>query len=71
MVIMIESTNEITQIDGVPVRVWLGTTDRGIKCKLFIHRIAVHKQSDHEEFDFVLRTELPLFQSVPLAKILP
>lgn len=35
----IESTNIITNIDGVPCRVWRGHTPAGRPIELYIHRI--------------------------------
>lgn len=51
MRIQIESTKEITTLDGVPCRVWRGTTERGIDCFVFVHRVAVHKADDGAEFE--------------------
>ncbi len=66
MKIQIESTDEITTLDGVPCRVWRGTTERGIDCFVFVHRIAVHKADDAAEFEAELAemdtpSTLPLF----------
>jgi hypothetical protein len=55
MKISIESTDQITEIKGVPVRHWLGTTERGIPVHVFVHLIAVHKDEDCSQFDAELR----------------
>jgi hypothetical protein len=39
--ILIASSDIITELDGVPVRVWYGTTENGTRCLLFVHRIMV------------------------------
>lgn len=39
-----------TELDGVPCRLWHGTTDKGTPCKVFVHRIAV-EESRNEEFE--------------------
>ena len=40
MKLTIESTDTLTHIDGVPVRLWRGTTEAGNPVDLFIHRVA-------------------------------
>jgi len=37
--ITIEATDTTTDLDGVPVRVWHGTTDNGGGVVVFVHRI--------------------------------
>jgi hypothetical protein len=37
--ITIESTDVITTIDGVPVRLWCGITEQGTRCDVFVVRI--------------------------------
>lgn len=41
MKITIESTPDLTTIDGVEVRRWNGTTEAGTPCMVFVRRIAV------------------------------
>ncbi|MCU6767357.1 hypothetical protein OCV73_00070 [Barnesiella propionica] len=43
MKIIIENTNKIVELNGVPARIWEGLTDSGIKVHCFITRIAVDK----------------------------
>jgi len=43
MKITIESTTKITNLDGVPARVWEGETESGIKLHCYITRIAIDK----------------------------
>ncbi len=57
MKIMIESTDVITTIDGVPVRLWRGQTESGIAVRAFIHRIQPADMSDHEEFERELKAQ--------------
>ena len=47
-----EATDVITNGDGVPCRVWKGTTARGIPFVAFINRLAVepHDASEFEAF---------------------
>ncbi len=51
MQISIESTDQITNIDGVPVRVWKGVTAGGVDCFVMVHRIAVARDLDSSEFE--------------------
>lgn len=48
MKIQVESTTQITHVNGVPVRVWEGTTETGIKVICLVTRIAVSKDEDPE-----------------------
>jgi hypothetical protein len=50
MRIQIEPTDILTDLDGVPVRVWNGITENGTQCFVFVHRVAVYSE-DSEEFD--------------------
>jgi hypothetical protein len=70
MKIMIESTDQVTDFDGVPVRLWEGTTEAGTPCKVFIHRIAIHKDHDADQFSRELAEQLPPGRKVPLSAIL-
>jgi hypothetical protein len=70
MEIMIESTDQLTMIDGVAVRYWEGVTANGVRCKVFVHRIAVLKSEDYEQFDRELKELLPPGRHVPLSAIL-
>jgi hypothetical protein len=70
MKIIIESTDAITQIDGVPVRLWEGTTEDGVPCKVFIHRIAVANEQDATVFEKELEQKLPPGRYIPLSMAL-
>jgi hypothetical protein len=59
MKVEMTATEKLTKIDGVPVRLWEGTTERGTKCKVFVHRIAVHKDDDASQFEAELREQMP------------
>lgn len=72
MKITIESTTKIvvlkpdTMSDGVPARIWEGTTDSGIKVHCFITRIAVDKNEPNtEQFEKELKE-----QKTPSAEII-
>ena len=72
MTITIESTEKITHFDGVPVRVWQGTTAAGVRCFVFVHRIAVANNVDQSQFDAELAEQQPPARDrvVPLAHVL-
>lgn len=59
MRILIESTDEIGTINGVECRKWLGKTDAGTPCFVFVPRIAVareHEAAFERERKDTLRT---------------
>jgi hypothetical protein len=68
--IEIEATDKLTAIDGVPVRLWEGVTADGVKCQVFVHRIAVHDDEDPGEFERELTEQLPPGRHVDLRAIL-
>jgi hypothetical protein len=70
MKIAIESTDVITRIDGVPVRLWEGVTEDGIPCKVFVHRIAVRDDQDSARFEKELAEQLPPGRVVDLRHVL-
>lgn len=54
MKLTIESTDEITTIDGVPVRRWRGRTESGRPVDVFVHRVATADPWAQAELDAVL-----------------
>lgn len=59
MQIQIEATSDIVIVGGVRCRRWKGVTERGIECEVLVHRIAVLKDLDSEQFDQELVEQLP------------
>lgn len=51
MKITIESTDMLFEIDGNLHRLWEGTTERGVKCHVFVHAVAVHAAEDQQSFE--------------------
>jgi hypothetical protein len=41
MELIVRSTDKVTQLDGVPVRVWEGMTTDGQVCLLMVHRVVI------------------------------
>ncbi len=70
MKIMIESTADLTYLDGAKVRAWKGVTERGVACFVFVHRIAVEAAQDCEQFDRELKEEMQPGRVVDLRHIL-
>lgn len=72
MQLQIESTDLITSMDGVPVRLRKGRTADGMPCKVFVHRVFVlsHNDYDCEAFERDLQEQLPPGRTVPLAHVL-
>lgn len=69
MKLLIESTDRIVQLEQagsvtVPARIWEGTTERGVRCLVFITRVAVREDQDTAEFERDL-TETPPPKAAP------
>lgn len=58
MKLIIESTNQVVALNGVPCRVWTGQTDKGVPIHCFIPSIAVREDQDCSQFEQELQ-ELP------------
>lgn len=70
MRITITSTEYTTTLDGVPVRLWRGTTEGGVACEVFVHRVAVPRDADASALEAELVEKLPPGRRVPLSTIL-
>jgi len=70
MKIAIESTDQITILDGIDCRVWEGVTEAGIACTVFVHRVAVDRRQDWAAFDRELAERMPPGRVVPLRNVL-
>ncbi len=49
--ITISSTDKIVRLDGVPARIWEGTTESGIAVHCFVTRVAVPIGADQRQFE--------------------
>lgn len=65
MQIAIESTDLVTSFDGVPVRLWRGTTAAGVPCLVYIHRLAVREDQDASQFQAELTAQALPRESPP------
>lgn len=73
MKVTFESTEKIVEINGVPARVWEGTTEKGIPCHAFITRVAVDKKENATEFERDLqehKAPSAEIQAIPLRMII-
>jgi hypothetical protein len=59
MKISMESTNIIITLDGVAVRLWNGTDEYGVPCKVFVHRVGVALPRDLAHFESDLKVMDP------------
>lgn len=59
MRLSIESTDDVTIVDGRPARVWKGRTEGGIECFVFVARIAVREDKDDAFARELLETHPP------------
>lgn len=61
MKITIEKTDDLTTVDGAPVRRWKGVTEDGIECAVFVAGIRVGENENLYEFgDELLLRSTPL-----------
>ena len=70
MHIQIESTEDLTSIDGVPVRRWKGVTASGIECHVFVHRVAVLRTEDCTQFETELKEQVQPGRFIPFSSVL-
>lgn len=76
MKLTLENTTKIIEFNGLPARVWEGTTETGIKVHAFITRVAVDQNEPPEVID-LFRRELqemkapsPEVEAIPLRMII-
>jgi hypothetical protein len=55
----IESTTKTVEVNGVPARIWQGTSERGVPVVCCITRIAVDKGADNSQFVAELQEHAP------------
>ena len=54
MILIIERTGEVLELDGLPVRVWKGTTPDGNPCDVYVLAIAADDERAQRELAAVL-----------------
>ncbi|WP_210516422.1 hypothetical protein [Hymenobacter terricola] len=74
MRISLESTTKIVELNGVPARIWEGTTESGIPVHCYITRIGVDENEPRQhEFECELlqmRAPSPEVAAIPIRLIL-
>jgi hypothetical protein len=74
MKITIESTTKITNLNGVPARIWEGVSENGVKIHCFITRVAIDKdEPNSEQFEKELKEHkppTPEIEAIPLRMII-
>lgn len=51
MTLILEQTDRIVEVNGVPGRIWEGVTGRGVKVTALITRLAVLAEADCQQFE--------------------
>lgn len=69
MKISIESTDKLTYVNSIQVRVWKGKTERGVDCLLFVANVGVERNQDHTEFERELTETLPPAVVIPIMEV--
>lgn len=73
MKITIESTTKIVQLNGVPARIWEGTTESGVPVHCYVTRVAVDRDEDTSQFERELQEQKaprPELEAIPLRMII-
>ena len=73
MKVTLHSTSKIVTLNGLPARIWEGTTEGGIPCHAYVTRIAVAEDADATEFEKELQEHTapsPEIEAIPLRMIL-
>ena len=72
MLLILENTEVITELDGIPCRVWTGQTESGIPVQAHIALIAVKSEEKQDEFVRELQEQLaprPASARVPVVAL--
>lgn len=48
MKLLLESTTKVVELNGLPARIWEGTTESGIKVHAFLTRVAISAEEEDE-----------------------
>jgi hypothetical protein len=60
----------VTDLDGVKVRLWPGTTESGIAVTLAVRALIVHEDEDCAQFERELTVQLPPLEGFKAAEAL-
>jgi len=67
------STTKIVSLNGIPARIWEAVTERGVKCHLYVARVAVAEGEDQSAFKAELEEQAKPsaeIEAIPLRMIL-
>jgi hypothetical protein len=74
MNVQLKSTTKIVTLNGIPARIWEGTTEGGVKVHAYITRIAIDKdEPNSQQFEQELQEHSapsPEIEAIPLRMIL-
>lgn len=76
MIVTLENTTKVVELNGIPARVWEGTTESGTKIIAFITRISIPEDASAEvkqQFEKELTQTKPPsaeIQAIPLKLII-
>lgn len=73
MKVVLESTTKLVELNGVPARLWSGTTDSGLEVHAFVTRICTPRDCDQAQFQAELRecaAPRPEIEAIPLRLVL-
>ena len=59
MKLTIESTSQLTHINGTLTRVWKGKTESGVPCFVFVVNVGVDQGADSRQFESELLQTIP------------
>jgi hypothetical protein len=70
--ITVVPTSTLTELDSVPVRLWVGQTEQGVRVMMAVHRVIVREEDQQAEFVRDLHETVPpaLDEKRPLAHAL-
>ena len=51
MKLLLESTTKVVELNGLPARIWEGTTESGIKVHAFLTRVAISAEEEDDVHD--------------------
>ena len=74
MKLILQNTDKIVEVNGIPCRVWEGKTESGIECHAMIALVGVHRDLDSSQFEAELQEKRPLSaelnRAIPMRMIL-
>lgn len=66
MELQLKATDQIATCEGTHCRVWEGVTERGVRCNVFVHHLAVQNNHDCNQLEQELHECLPIGRFIPI-----